>query len=57
MKETMHLLRSGRISKEQALSKLASVVGWIKHAQCHNLYNAMEIDRIKKEVLEFEEIQ
>lgn len=57
VKETMHLLRSGRISKEQALSKLASVVGWIKHAQCHNLYNAMEIDRIKKEVLEYEEIQ
>jgi len=56
VRETMHLLRSGRISKEQALSKLASVQGWLKHAQCHNLSIALGIEKLQKEVNAFEKV-
>ena len=57
IKETMHLLRSGRITKTQALSKVDSARGWLKHAQTYNLCSSLNINKIREEVLAFEEVQ
>lgn len=50
VKETMHLLNTERITHEQAESKLASVHGWIKHAQVYNLRQTLDLDELIAEV-------
>lgn len=50
MKELVYLWRSGRITQEKALSKIASAKGWLKHAQTYNLKLAMKIDEIELEI-------
>lgn len=43
-------LKHGRMTKEQALGKLASAHGWLKHAHAHNLRISIKLDELKKEV-------
>lgn len=43
-------LKHGRITKEQALGKLASANGWLKHANAHNLRKAIRLDELTAEV-------
>jgi len=43
-------LKHGRITKEQALGKLASAHGWIKHANAHHFRLAIGLDKLKAEV-------
>lgn len=57
LNETMYLLKHGRISKEQARSKVASAKGWIKHANSHNYAIANKIDNLWKEVNEYEPLR
>jgi retron-type reverse transcriptase len=40
----------GRITKAQALGKLASTHGWLKHANAHHLRMAIRLDELQKEV-------
>ncbi|WP_286821283.1 RNA-directed DNA polymerase [Mitsuokella sp. UBA4253] len=57
LKETMYLLKHGRISKDQALAKIASAKGWIKHANSHHYTMATHIDDLWKEVKRYKEVQ
>jgi len=43
-------LKHGRITKEQAIGKLASANGWLKHANAHNLRMAIRLDELTAEV-------
>ncbi len=43
-------INHGRITKEQALGKLASTHGWLKHANAHHLRMAIQLDELQKEV-------
>ncbi len=43
-------LRRGKISKAQALGKIASANGWLKHANAHHLRMAVRLDELKQEV-------
>ena len=45
-----YLFQNGFITAEQALSKVASAQGWLKHAQTHNLKVAMQFEQLYKEV-------
>lgn len=50
IKELPHLMRRGEKSREKALSTIASVNGWLKHANSHNLRMAMQLDEMKEEI-------
>jgi len=56
IKAIMYQLRHGLISTEQALSKIASVWGWMKWANTHNLQLAMQLSELEKEIMS-EEVQ
>ena len=43
-------LKHGRISKEQAIGKLASASGWLKHANAHHFRMAIRLDELVAEV-------
>ena len=43
-------IKHRRITKEQALGKLASAHGWLKHANAHHLRLAIKLDELQKEV-------
>lgn len=43
-------LKHGRITKEQAVGKLASANGWLKHANAHHLRMAIRLDELTAEV-------
>ena len=43
-------LKHGRISKEQAIGKLASASGWLKHANAHHFRMAIRLDELTAEV-------
>jgi len=43
-------LKHGKITKEQAVGKLASAHGWLKHANAHNLRRAVRLDELTAEV-------
>ena len=43
-------LKHGKITKEQALGKLASAHGWLKHANTHHLRMALRLDELIAEV-------
>jgi retron-type reverse transcriptase len=43
-------LKHGRISKEQAIGKLASASGWLKHANAHHFRMALRLDELVAEV-------
>jgi hypothetical protein len=43
-------LKHGRLSKEQAIGKLASAHGWLKHANTHHLRMAVRLDELIEEV-------
>lgn len=43
-------LKHGRLSKEQAIGKLASAHGWLKHANAHHLRMAVRLDELIEEV-------
>ncbi len=43
-------LRHGKITKEQAIGKLASANGWLKHANAHHLRMAIRLDELTAEV-------
>lgn len=48
VKEIPYDLAHGIITKETALSKVASIKGWLKWANAHNLSLTLEIDRLKE---------
>ncbi len=50
MKEIPWEIKHGKITKDQALGKLASAHGWLKHANAHNLRMAIDLDGLKSEV-------
>ena len=50
LKEVIHLLKRGSITKEQAVSIVASAKGWISHANTHNYTVANYIDELWEEV-------
>lgn len=50
MKGLMWELKHKKITKEQALGKLASAHGWLKHANAHHLRISIGLDNLKKEV-------
>ena len=56
IKAIMYQLRHGLINTEQALSKIASVRGWMKWANTHNLQLAMQLSELEKEIMS-EEVQ
>lgn len=56
IKAIMYQLRHGLIDAEQALSKIASVRGWMKWANTHNLQIAMQLSELEKEIMS-EEVQ
>jgi len=43
-------LRHGKITKEQAIGKLASANGWLQHANAHHLRMAIRLDELTAEV-------
>jgi hypothetical protein len=43
-------LKHGKITKIQAIGKLASAKGWLKHANTHNLQMALRLDELTAEV-------
>ncbi len=50
LKEIPHLLRIGKMDKDKAISIIASAEGWIKHANSFHLKDAMQIEKLRKEV-------
>ncbi len=50
LKALIHELKRGIISKEQAVSKIASANGWISHANAHNYSVANHISELWEEV-------
>lgn len=56
LRETMHLLRQGRITPETAKSKIASAKGWIQHANAHNYTLANHINELWEEVKAYEQV-
>lgn len=50
LKEIPWQIKHGKITKKQALGKIASAHGWLKHANAHNLRMAIKIDELKAEV-------
>ena len=50
MKSLPWEIKNGRITKEQALGKLASAHGWLKHANAHHLRLTIKLDELQKEV-------
>ena len=50
MRRLIYDLKHKVITKEQAVSKIASANGWLKHAHTYNLRRALRIDEILKEV-------
>lgn len=50
IKEIPHLLRRHKISEETAISIIASIEGWIKHANSFNLATSMQLQQLKEEV-------
>ena len=53
----MHDLKHGDISKEQAISKIASAKGWAKHANAHNYAVANHIQELWEEVRAYEPLR
>ncbi|MCR5559033.1 MAG: reverse transcriptase/maturase family protein [Schwartzia sp.] len=43
-------IKHGKINKEQAIGKIASAHGWLKHANAHHLRLAIKFDDLKNEV-------
>lgn len=50
VKKILPKLKTGRISKDTARSMLASVNGWLCHAQSHHLRQAMDMDKLVEAV-------
>ena len=48
IKEIPYDLAHGIITKETALSRVASIKGWLKWANTHNFSMALELDRMKE---------
>ena len=46
----MWQLKRRKITQEQAVSKIASARGWLKHAQTRHLQIALQLDELQKEV-------
>ena len=44
-------IKHGDCTPEQAVSKIASAKGWLKHAQTHNLQISMNIEQVYDEVI------
>ena len=57
LKAIMHELKRGIITKEQAVSKVASAKGWISHANTHNYTVANHINELWEEVNTSESFQ
>lgn len=57
LKEVMYLLKRGKISKEQAISKVASAQGWAKHANAHNYAVSNHIQELWEEVKAYEPLR
>lgn len=56
LRETMHLLKCGRITPKTARSKIASAKGWIQHANAHNYAMANHINKLWEEVKAYEQV-
>lgn len=50
IKEIPWKLKHGQMQKEQAIGKIASAHGWLKHANTHNFKTAIAFDKVKAEV-------
>ena len=50
VQEIPHKLRKGKTTKEKAISTLASINGWLIHANSHNLKMAMQINETKEAI-------
>jgi retron-type reverse transcriptase len=54
IKEIPWLLSHGRISKESALSKVASIKGWLMWADTYNLSIYMQLDRLEEWIKKYD---
>lgn len=57
IKELPHLVRHHRKSPEKALSTIASIEGWLKHANTHHLKMSLQLQELKEELKRHEQIQ
>lgn len=51
VKSIMHDIHYGHVSNVQALSKVGSVFGWLKHSHSYNLRDKFDLDSLKEEIL------
>ena len=56
LKELPHLIRMHRKCPKKALSTIASIEGWLKHANTHNFQISLQLQRLKEEIKD-EQIQ
>lgn len=57
IKELPHLVRYHRKSPEKALSTVASIEGWLKHANTHNFKISLKLEGLKEELKNYEQVQ
>lgn len=50
LKELPHLIRMHRKCPEKALSTVASIEGWLKHANTHNFQASTRLQELKEEI-------
>ena len=56
IKEIPNLLRHGYMNKTQALSRIGSYYGWLKHGNCFHLQIKTKLHELKKEITELNDI-
>lgn len=50
IREIPHLIRIGAESGEKAIATIASIEGWLKHANSHNFKESMELQTLREDI-------